>query len=236
MQNSAAPHLPVIEALPRPSVADQIFNELRGRIMSLELQPGARLSEVEVAGQMGVSRQPVRDAFYRLSKMGLLLIRPQRSTTVTLISEPAVMQARFVRAAIEMETVREAAGQLTHDDLEALGKLIEAQRVAMEADDKPTFHKLDDQFHKEICTRAGVGFTWDLVHEMKAHMDRVRVLSHSFASRTTWEDHVAILDSLKRNDGETAAAAMRLHLGRIREQIDRIKASNHDWFEGGAKE
>ena len=69
--------LPAIEPVGRPSVADHVFDELRREILTLELAPGTKLSEVEVATQMGVSRQPVRDAFYRLSKLGFLLIRPQ---------------------------------------------------------------------------------------------------------------------------------------------------------------
>jgi GntR family transcriptional regulator, rspAB operon transcriptional repressor len=226
--------LPVIEPVGRPSVADQVFDELRRQILTLEVAPGTKLSEVDVATQMGVSRQPVRDAFYRLSKLGFLLIRPQRATTVTLISESAVMQARFVRTALEIETMRSAVDRLGATDFAALDALIEAQRVAMEAGDKPLFHALDDQFHMEICDRAGVGFVWDLVADRKAHTDRVRMLSLAFASRLAWEDHLAIMAALKARDAEAASNAVRTHLSRIRDQIAVIRAANHTWFEGDA--
>ena len=101
--------LPQIEQQQRPTVTDQVFSELYRQVLSLELPPGTKMSEVDVAKAMGVSRQPVRDAFYRLSKMGFLLIRPQRATTVSLISPRAVVQARFIRSALEKETVRAAA-------------------------------------------------------------------------------------------------------------------------------
>ena len=216
--------LPVIEPVGRPSVADQVFDELRRQILTLELAPGTKLSDVDVATQMGVSRQPVRDAFYRLSQLGFLLIRPQRSTTVTLISEAAVMQARFVRTALEIETVRAAASRLTD----------EKQRRAMEADDKPLCHALDDRVHMEICDRAGVGFVWNLVAERKAHTDRVRMLSLAFASRVAWEDHLAMMAALKARDADRAAEAIRTHLSRIRDQIEIIRAQNHSWFAGDA--
>lgn len=222
--------LPTLEAVARPSVADQVFAQLRQSILSLTLEPGARISEVEVAAQLGVSRQPVRDAFYRLSKLGLLEIRPQRSTTVTLISETAVMQARFVRVALEVETVRTAAQRIAPQEADALDALLTEQRRAVEADDRATFHALDDRFHRDICAYAGVGFAWDLIHEMKSHMDRVRMLSLSFASQAALDDHVAIFEALKRGDADGAGDAMRVHLWRIREQIDRIRAANHDWF------
>ncbi|SON58142.1 putative HTH-type transcriptional regulator YdfH [Hartmannibacter diazotrophicus] len=224
--------LPVLRQVDRPSVADQVFGELHRQVLSLELKPGAKLSEVEVARQMGVSRQPVRDAFYRLSKLGFLLIRPQRATTVTLISSEAVMQARFIRTALEVETVRAGAKSLTDADLDVLRGVLERQKDAVAAGDRSAFHQLDDRFHKEICDRSGVGFAWDLILENKGHMDRVRMLSLAFASQTAFNDHVAIFNALKARDELQAAEAMRQHLSRIREQIDRIRADNHDFFAG----
>ncbi len=222
--------LPQIDLTTRPSVADQVFDELNRQILSLELKPGAKLSEIEVAKAMGVSRQPVRDAFYRLSKMGFLLIRPQRATTVSLISSAAVLQARFIRTALELEVIRVAATRLGEADLEVLDAILQAQEVSVENDDHTAFHELDDQFHREICQRAGLSFAWELIAENKGHMDRVRLLSLSFASRDAWEDHLRVLAALRTGDPDVAAAEMRRHLTRILEQIHRIRDDNRDWF------
>ena len=108
-------HLQALEPVGRPLVADAVFEQLHRQILSLELPPGAKISEIDVARAMGVSRQPVRDAFYRLSKLGFLHIRPQRATSVSVISERAVFQAQFIRTAIEAETVRVACAQLTEE-------------------------------------------------------------------------------------------------------------------------
>ena len=99
------------DAVRAPTAADRVFEVLYEQVVTLALPPGTRLSEVEVAQAAGVSRQPVRDAFWRLSQLGFLTIRPQRSTEVSAISERAVLQARFVRTALEVETVRVAAGR-----------------------------------------------------------------------------------------------------------------------------
>lgn len=61
-----------IALLRGPSTADLVHEELYRQIVALELPPGTRISEQEVARRIGSSRQPVRDAFYRLSKLGLL--------------------------------------------------------------------------------------------------------------------------------------------------------------------
>ncbi|MEP0231996.1 GntR family transcriptional regulator [Roseibium sp.] len=225
-----------LEPLNRPSIADTVFDELHQQILSLELPPGMKMSEAEVAKALGVSRQPVRDAFYRLSKLGFLSIRPQRATIVSEISERAVFQARFVRSAIEAETVRAACEKLTAEDHEALDDLIELQRKAVEARDVVGFHAYDDQFHREICERTGLAFAWEIIRENKAHMDRVRFLSLSFASQAAFDDHVDILEAIKTRDSASAAALMHLHLSRIKEQIPRIRANYSEFFAGESEQ
>jgi DNA-binding GntR family transcriptional regulator len=214
----------------RPSAADQVFEELQRQILSLDLAPGTRISEVEVAKTLDVSRQPVRDAFYRLSKLGFLLIRPQRATTVSLISPAAVMQARFIRTALEVETVAVAATALRPEDLDALADVLDRQRQAVDPRDRAVFHRLDDLFHYEICTRAGLGFVWELVAQNKGHMDRVRMLSLTFASERAYEDHLQIFEALKARDAARAVATVREHLSRIALMIERIRDENRDWF------
>ena len=222
--------LPEIEAQPRPSVTDQVHEALLAEIVDLNLPPGAKISEVEVAGQMGVSRQPVRDAFFRLSKQGFLTIRPQRATTVSLIDPKAVMQARFIRAAIEAEMVRIACERLTEADIDALDALLEAQRAAVAAGDRARFHLLDDGFHREICIRSGYGFAWATIHEHKMQTDRVRLLSLAFGAPDAFGDHLKVMAAIRARDAQAAMAAMRDHLSRIKMQIVRIRADNLPYF------
>ncbi len=222
--------LPALEAPLRPSVTDQVFDQLHDRIIELDLPPGTKLSEIEVARQFGVSRQPVRDAFYRLSKLGFLSIRPQRATTVSQISTRSVMQARFIRAAIEAETVRVACERLTEDDHAALWRLLDLQREASEARDRLRFHALDDQFHRELCDRSGCGFAWEIVRENKSHMDRVRYLSLAFASQDAYGDHLEVMQAIEARDAPEAMRRMHSHLSRIKIQIERIRLDHQAYF------
>lgn len=214
-----------------PSVTDQVFDELYARVVELDLPPGTKLSEAEVARRMGVSRQPVRDAFYRLSQLGFLLIRPQRATIVMPISTEAVMQARFIRTALEMETVRAACAAATPGDLDQLDDLITRQQAAADAGDKVLFHALDDEFHNVICALSGHGEVWALIRDNKAHMDRVRWLSLDSGTQMAIDDHVRLLARLRARDGEGAAGIMREHLERIGRIIEAIRAENEAYFE-----
>ena len=90
----------------RISVVDQLHAALRMAIIGNELSPGTRISEAEVAQQYGISRQPVREAFITLANEGLLDIRPQRGSFVAKISLAAVLDARFVREAVEADIVK----------------------------------------------------------------------------------------------------------------------------------
>ena len=79
------------------AVSPQLHRLLRDQIIRGEIPPGARISETEIASSWSVSRQPVREAFIKLAEEGLVEVRPQRGTFVTLISVPAVMTARCLR-------------------------------------------------------------------------------------------------------------------------------------------
>ena len=220
-----------LKQISQPTVADRVFDELHKNILSLALPPRTKMSETDVAKTMGVSRQPVREAFKRLAKLGFLIVRPQSSTTVSLISEEAVLRARYVRTALEVQTCRTAAAEIDDAGLAALASLIDAQRHAITEKDQHKFHMLDDRFHREICIRADVHYVWDLIHESKGHMDRIRMLSLSTTSQqTALQEHILMFDAISKGDGDTCATILTQHLNRITGLIDDIKATNHAWF------
>jgi DNA-binding GntR family transcriptional regulator len=236
LSDSEAVTLPIIQHSPQPTVSDQVFNALQQRILSLELPPQTKISEADVAKKMGVSRQPVREAFKRLAKLGFLIIRPQSSTMVSLISERDVLRAKFIRIALEVHTCRTACEVITAEGIDALNDLIAQQRAAVADNDRRRFHALDDAFHREICVQSGVGFVWDLILDSKAHMDRIRMLSLDATSqRLALDEHLVILDAITNRKPDDAAAAFVQHLSRIDDLIATIKAENHSWFTDDAE-
>ncbi|WP_417242598.1 GntR family transcriptional regulator [Celeribacter sp.] len=230
-QPAAKVQLTAIDQARVPSVTDMVYDALYHRIVELQLRPGTKMSEAEVASQLGVSRQPVRDAFYRLSQQGFLLIRPQRATTVTPISVSAVLEARFIRTALEMETLRAAMLNMTDAGVARLEANIAAQKNAMANDDRTGFHELDDALHEILCDIAGRPKVWTIIKDNKAHMDRVRYLSLGKGSQLAYDDHCALLVTIKARDTEAASTLMRAHLERIGHIIDDIRAEHGEFFE-----
>ena len=89
--------------------APQVFEWLRGSILSLQLAPGTALSRAELADRFELSQTPVRDALLQLAQAGLVDIFPQHATLVSRIDIPSATQAHFLRCAIELEVVRTLA-------------------------------------------------------------------------------------------------------------------------------
>lgn len=215
-----------------PSTTDLVFRELYERVIQLALPPGAKVSEAEVAAQMDVSRQPVRDAFYRLQRLDLIRIRPQRATRISPISIAKVEEARFIRTAIELETIRLAIERMDAAGLAALDDLIAHQTAAVEKGEKQVFHLLDDEFHKTICAIAGHEPAWTLIKDNKAHMDRVRYISLSFGAQSALDDHLVIMENVRSGDVAGAQARLRKHLGHIHDIIAQVRGSHSDYFDG----
>ena len=222
-----------LNAFSRPAtVGNKVFDAMRQAIIQLQLRPGDPLSEAEMARQFGVSRQPVREAFIKLAEVGLVEIRPQRGTSVVMISRREVENARFIREAIEVAVVRRAAEEADPRHHDVLDGLIERQRVANRAGDHIEFLRLDEAFHQAIAEAADCERAWRLLENLKAQMDRVRYLSLSDATpiETLIEQHAVIAGSIRRRDADGAAAGMHQHLSEILTSLPKLAAAHSDWF------
>ncbi|SDJ03019.1 GntR family transcriptional regulator [Billgrantia gudaonensis] len=206
------------EARDDGSVRQRLYRVLRQSIIRMVLAPGQALSEKELADAFSVSRQPVREAFIRLSEAGLVEVRPQRGTYVVRISQKAVLEARFVREAIEVAVVRQAASQgVAENTLTELHDLLERQRRCIEPRDHDRFYRLDELFHRTLSLGVEQQAAWKVVEEVRAQLDRVRYLSvpDTTPLARLIDQHAAIVAAIEQRDAEAADEAMRLHLREI---------------------
>lgn len=206
------------ETLETESVRQRLYQVLRQSIIQMVLPPGKALSEKEVADAFSVSRQPVREAFIRLSEAGLVEVRPQRGTYVVKISQGAVLEARFVREAVEVAVVRQATAKgLAPDVLTELHDLLERQRRCIEPHDTIRFYRLDERFHKTLSLAVGQQAAWKVIEEVRAQMDRVRYLSvpDTTPIARLIDQHAHIVTAIEDRDIAMAEQAMRRHLREI---------------------
>ena len=211
-------------------VRPQIYIGVRERIIRGEIAPGTALSEAEIARRFSISRQPVREAFIKLAEEGLLEVRPQRGTFVRKINKTAVMDARFVREAIEANIVREVAAKGDAGLVARLRKQLLAQE-AVPPGEVYDFMRLDEEFHWSLADAAGRLYGWKVIEDVKLQMDRVRYLSlRSFPQDKLVRQHTAIVDAIEKASADEAERKMREHLRLIMDDLPSIETQHPDFF------
>lgn len=215
------------------STAAQIERDLREAIIKLDLQPGTKLSEQDIADRLGVSRQPVREALIALGKSKLVAIRPNRGTVVARISARKMMESRFVREALETAVAARACQNFDPWVRKSIDGVLQRQEAARLAGDYNAFRKEDEQFHLAVATGAGCPTAWTVIADIKAHIDRVCNLQLRKLESMTGliREHQAIIDAIDERDAEKASSAMRNHLSGILSDLPSIEAEHPDLFE-----
>lgn len=213
------------------SIGTQLYRHLRSAIIRGELRPGQALSEAETAKQFSTSRQPVREAFIKLAEERLVVIQPQRGTFVVKISVGDVLDARFVREAIEVAIVLEASTQARPEAVASLRKIIE-QQIEVQHGHNDEFLALDEEFHRTLALSVGRAHAWRVIENIKAQMDRIRYLSLDDATPIPLlvEQHSKIVDGIEAGDPTAATAAIRTHLRQIMISLPSIAEKFPDVF------
>jgi DNA-binding GntR family transcriptional regulator len=213
---------------------ERVYAELRRRIVTLDLAPGASLSENELAAQLSVSRTPVRESLILLADEGLVHIFAKLGSFVARIDPQRVTEAQFVREAIELASIPDAVKLADDGAIAGLRELIAAQGATTDVN---TFFELDEQFHRALLAAGGHGSAWRTVVAAKAHLDRARrlgMMSESSIQSLTCE-HAAVVDALESRDGDRATAALRDHLRKVFTDIEKIRDRSPELFSDGSE-
>jgi DNA-binding GntR family transcriptional regulator len=213
---------------------DQVYLALREAIVSARLPPGLKLSENELAVELGVSRTPIREALARLRDERLVAIVPQLGTFVTLISTDAVADAVFVREALECAAISLTVERIGGEELEQLQANLDAQERACEAGSEQSFDRLDEELHQRLCEGSGHAIAWVLSRRANGHLDRIRRLSlpdRDYLSEMLTE-HRRIVAAVAQGDPDGAEAALRHHLRMVPSSVPRLRELFPDYFEG----
>lgn len=207
----------------REPAADQAYALIRSRILELTYAPHELLSENGLATEFETSRTPVREALKRLEIEGLVEVRPQQGTFVSPIRRELVMDAQYARSALECALVADAARLRSEEDMHALEFNLSGQERAAERGDFDTLFRLDEEMHRQIANAAGRPAVWQVIADIKIHMDRARKLSlkpHHVPTLIT--QHREIIKAVAARNESDAIAAMREHLSFVVEHFDEL--------------
>jgi DNA-binding GntR family transcriptional regulator len=206
---------------PRPDrqlVTDWVYEEIRGAIVDLRLEPGAPLREAAIATQLGVSKTPVREALGRLEQEGLVEATSFKGAVVTDYSERDLEEIYELRELLEGVAVRAAATEASDQALESLHDVIKRSRAARDAGDLVGLAELLGRFDQIVFEQVANVRIRSLIETLRAHLTRIGKLTEEIPGRVeaSVEEHAAIVEAIARGDADDAERAMRVHIASVR--------------------
>lgn len=188
---------------------------LHNAILRGAFQPGERLVEGKLAGEMGVSRNPIREAFRELEQEGLVLNVPRKGTFVATFTAEDVREVYALREALEGLAIRTAVERMKPDAIASLESVLAEMRNAAASADFSRALEWDMAFHREICRLSGNRRLFRLWSGLATQIQLVlsRVRHTHFGLDYIVETHVPLLEAIRRRDVQEA----ELQLGHILE-------------------
>ncbi|OAR23010.1 GntR family transcriptional regulator [Streptomyces sp. ERV7] len=201
-----------VPKLERPGpLRERVYEALLELITTRVLRPGQHLVESELAGHLGVSRQPVREALQRLNTEGWVDLRPAQGAFVHEPTEDEADHLLSVRTLLEAEAARLAAAHSGSAGIAALEALCAEGERAVADDDVDLAVATSAEFHAKVMELAGN----PVLAELAAQVDRrVRWYCTPVArrrGRQSWVEHRELTAAISARDEQTATSVMRTH-------------------------
>lgn len=204
--------------LERPATLRQsVYDALAEMIVTRELSPGEHLVEQDLATQLGVSRQPVREALHRLQTEGFVELRPAQGAFVHVPTDAEADDLLAVRTLLEAESARLAARGATAEQVERLQELQRAGEKALAKNDQEGLVSANAALHDYVVAMSGNSVLAGLIESVQR---RVRWYYSPIArtrGKDAWDEHAELIDAIARRNSRRAADLMRRHTERTRE-------------------
>jgi DNA-binding GntR family transcriptional regulator len=204
------------------SLQRQIHDQLLGRILRRELEPGERISPPEVAAALGVSITPVRDAVNQMAAEGLVTVTPRRGTVVSPVSIRDIEELYEIRLMIEPDAAERAASRATPEEIAAVQELAERLESgpaggASGVDDLETYLQeiaTDAELHAAVVRAAHNQRLDTLYSGLRTHVLIARaVFPRLYRGQPHRRgEHQRVVDAIAAHDGRAAGEAMEAHL------------------------
>jgi DNA-binding GntR family transcriptional regulator len=207
----------VIETGPVPDgglLSDQAYRAIRDLIVTLDLPPGAVVSEADLMVRLGLGRTPIREALRALARERLVEVYPRRGMFVAGVDARDLAALSEARAMLEPAAARLAAGRLTDADRARIDELLsELDSLGAEPDERELI-ALDQKLHRFIYSASRNRFLESALEEHYNHALRIWFLALDRLDHLgdAVREHRDILEAIRRGDAEQAAATMAAHI------------------------
>ena len=195
---------------------DVVCDAIRLQIIAGEHAPGARLVEDRLAEELGVSRNPVREALRVLQTEGFVEMIPRRGAVVSSLSVREVEEIFEVRSALDALAARLAARKCDADDEAALNGLLDDTRAALTASESAQLSMLNTKFHGLIVDIAENSCLRDLWAPLRGRMQWIFSRTVMQRGKHSFEEHFTLAKAIVHHDEDLAASLAREHIDQAR--------------------
>lgn len=184
-------------------------------IVDGELAPGERLFEDRLAEQLGVSRNPVREALRALEAAGLVEVIPRRGAYVSQFDPDAARKLLQLRQVLEAYAAEQAARNRTDADLAEMRDCIAAGRAATAAGDVVQAAKYHRSFHRLIEQASKNEYLEPVVAPLRHQTEMVFSMLVGVRGVSGWDEHERLYAAIEQQDVDGAREATRAHMSSV---------------------
>jgi phosphonate utilization transcriptional regulator len=214
---------PTITLLQTSSLSSVVQSELERMILSGELPPGEKLTEMALAARLGVSRGPLREAFRMLEEAGLVRTEKNRGVFVRDLPVEEAIEIFDLRAAMDELVGRRLAAGIAAAALKEIRGLVDQMEQAVKVKDTDAYHLLNLRFHDRLVELAGNRKLTDVYRKLIKELSlfRRRNLSDAGLMPVSVGQHRQIVKAIAAGDAEAAGRAMYEHVMESKERTIR---------------
>ena len=201
-----------------------VLEEIRRRITEGHWQQGERLYEDQIASDLDVSRNPVREALQALASEGFVELEPRRGARVATVSEARAAELFEMREVLEGLVARLAAERRSDAHVAELRAVVAQGRAAALASDRSALPALNTRFHHSLGAAAGNELLAETIEHLGHVIQWVYARSISRRGEQSWGEHEAIVEAVARRDGDEAHSLAAAHIKNARDAHLELRA------------
>ncbi len=199
----------------------QAYDYVRGEIINLGFKPGEFITDAQITEKLKISRTPVREAFQRLEKEGLLVNEARKGWRVYMLDLEDIREIFELKIAIEGMLVRRAAECADAGLREDLANALADMKASVEADDADTWLQADIHLHNTLFLMANNERAEQIVQNLNDQWHRLRLGYVALQGRTkkSLREHEDFTRSVLAGEPDKAEKQIREHLARVRDDL-----------------
>ncbi|MDQ1335771.1 MAG: hypothetical protein QG552_2721 [Thermodesulfobacteriota bacterium] len=204
-----------LRSLPaRSSLGQGVYERLKQAIIQGDFGPGSRVVESRLAGALGISRTPVREAIHKLEREGLLRQDPKRGFFVEGLGREDIEETFGIRSVLESYAARLAAIRHIEGELQPLETKLEDYQQRLDRGDLGALPQINTEFHDLLYGLSRSPRLVKMINDLRDHIYRYRVviLKVKDMAELSHADHRLMLIAMKQRDADRVERLVKDHL------------------------